>query len=192
MKRKLIASIFALGLASAAVPLAAQSNAKTQTPSLGELARKLKAERKEEGKKPVAVYTNDNLPKNGSLDTVEVTGAAPSTAGRAEAAAAPTPASEKHGEAYFSKKAKAIRDDLNMHERELSVLKQKLSQSQMVYYQDPQKTLEQESGPKFQSDINKLRKEIADKQQQINSDHQAMEDLQQELRRDGGDPGWIR
>lgn len=191
--RRLTAWIFTLSIVCS-VPLLAAQNASAPQPnqslSLGKLARKLRAERKTEGKKPVAVFTNDNLPKSGSMNTVEVSNGAASTS--AQSASSAENSTGKHGQEYFSNKAQKIRNDLNMHQRELAVLQQKLSQSQMNYYSSPQKTLEQESGPQFQSDVDKLKKEIAAKQEQIASDQKAMEDLRDELRRDGGKPGWIR
>lgn len=190
MMRKLIACIFVLTLATPLIPLAAQTTS-GQTESLGALARKLKAQRKEEGKKPAAVFTNDSIPKTGSMDTVEVSSGTNSKSEQ-PASGKSKAASEDHGEAYFSKKAKSIRDDMSMHERELKVLQQQASQAQINYYPNPQTTLEQESGPKFQSKVNDLQKKIDEKKQQIAKDQKALDDIQQELRRDGGNPGWIR
>lgn len=189
--RKPLTIVFILSMGCSTGLRAAQSSTSDQMPSLGALARKLRAERKEEGKKPVAVFTNDNIPTSGSLGTVEVSNGSAS-ASASSGPNAETGSGSEHGQKYFSKKAKAIRGNLDMHQRELAVLEQKLSQSQMVYYSNPQKTLEQESGPQFQSANNKLKKEIDAKKQQVADDQKAMEDLQDELRRDGGDPGWIR
>jgi hypothetical protein len=184
---------FLLGLLiSTSVPAWSQESRKT--PSLGDLARQLKAEREKEKQKPAAVYTNDNLPSPGSMgiSTLKATenakGKEPS-AGTGALAAGP---SEEHGEKYFRSMADKIRARMELHRRQLAVLQQQLGLGNIQYYPNPQKTLEQESTPAFQSDVDKLRSKIAETQKEIANDQKAMDDLQQELRHEGGDPGWIR
>lgn len=169
----------------------AHSQEPETVPSLGEIARKLKAERAQETHKPVATYTNDNLPSRESLGIV--TG---DLAGQAKAKAPATgknvaPA-EEHGEKYFRSKLEKVRSQMESHERQLAVLQQQLGLARVQYYPDPQKTLEQESTPAFQTDVDKLRARIADEEKTLADDQKAMDDLQQELRRAGGNPGWIR
>ena len=164
------------------------------TPSLGEVARQLKAAREKEMHKPVAVFTNDNLPLESAVGVetgkaTEGTKEKPQPAGASAPAAGP---SEEHGEKYFRSKADKIRVRMDLHRRQLAVLQQQLGLTKMQYFPNPQKTLEQESTPAFQSDLEKLRSKIADTQKAIAGDQKAMEDLQVELRHDGGDPGWIR
>lgn len=163
-------------------------------PSLGEIARQLKAEREKEKQKPVAIFTNDNLPQQGSLGIASATfekGAREE--GRTQKSnSARATASEEHGEKYFRSKADKVRSHLEFHQRQLAVLKQQLGLSRMQYYPDPQKTLEQESTPAFQTDLDKLRAKIANAEKSVADDQRAMDDLQQELRRENGDPGWIR
>ena len=162
--------------------------------SLGEIARQLKAEREKQKQKPVAVYTNDNLPQHESLGVVSADMEETSeTKGQAAGKSAPAAASaERHGEKYFRKKAEKIRSQMEFHKRQLAVLQQQLGLARMQYYPDPQKTLEQESTPGFQTDINKLRSKISSAEKAVADDQKAMEELQGELRRDGGNPGWIR
>jgi hypothetical protein len=161
-------------------------------PSLGDIARKLKAERAKEKQKPVAVYTNDNLPSRDSLGIVTVE----PEEGAKEKARAPgvniPEAADEHGEKYFRSRADKIRSQMEFHQRQLAVLNQQMGLAKMQYYPDPQKTLEQESTPAFQTDMDKLRAKIAGAEKAVADDQKAMEDLQQELRRAGGDPGWIR
>lgn len=162
--------------------------------SLGEIARHLKAQREKQKQKPVAVYTNDNLPRQESLGALSANMEENSqTKGQATGKNAPgAAASEGHGEKYFRAKAEKIRSQMEFHKRQLAVLQQQLGLTRMQYYPDPQKTLEQESTPAFQTDINKLRSKISSAEKAVADDQKAMEDLQSELRRDGGDPGWIR
>lgn len=162
--------------------------------SLGEIARQLKAEREKQKQKPSAVYTNDNLPRQESLGVVstDVEGISETKGGSAGKNAPATGAPAGHGEKYFRSKAEKIRSQLEFHERQLAVLQQQLGLARMQYYPDPQKTLEQESTPGFQTDLNKLRSKISNAEKAVSDDRKAMEDLQGELRRDGGDSGWIR
>jgi hypothetical protein len=190
---KHVACGFLIGLMFLANSSARGQESKT-VPSLGEVARQLKAEREKEKQQPVAVFTNDNLPTRGSLGIASVkveenTKQKAKTKGKSVAQAA---ASEEHGEKYFRSEADKIRSRMEFHQRQLAVLKQQLGLARMQYYPDPQKTLEQESTPAFQTDVDKLRTKIADAERAIADDQKAMEDLQQELRREGGDPGWIR
>jgi len=42
------------------------------------------------------------------------------------------------------------------------------------------------------SDINQLKQEIDKKKQEIAADDKAIQDLQDQLRKEGGPPGWLR
>jgi len=172
----------------------AQGQKSTTVPSLGEIARQLKAERKKEKQKPVAVFTNDNLPSRGSLGIASVRlEKGPEEKAQAKGKSiAQAAAAEEHGEKYFHSKAEEIRSRMKFHQRQLAVLKQQLGLAKMQYYPDPQKTLEQESTPAFQTDMDKLRSKIANTEKAVADDQKAMDDLRQELRREGGNPGWIR
>ena len=65
----LVCMFFCVGLAFAEGEQAANS-----TPSLGELARELKAQREKEHQKPAKVYTNDDLPGGVSRGGLAVAG----------------------------------------------------------------------------------------------------------------------
>lgn len=185
MKRSVIALAITFGFLCAAAAHA-QATARTpSTPSLGDLARKLKAEQKAKDQKPVKVFTNDNLPAAGPNDGVSV---APSPLDLTAKAAEPS-SQAAHGEKYFRDKMAKLRQQKDMHERELAVLQQKLGQNDVQYYPDPNKTLQQEY---TRSDINAKVDDINKKKDQIAADDKAISDLEDELRRDGGDPGWIR
>lgn len=97
-----------------------------------------------------------------------------------------------HDEKYYRKKIGELRTRLELHKRQLAVLEQKLAQGQMQFYGDPQKTLEQESTPAFRGDVTKLQQEIDQKRQDIAAAEQAISDLQDQLRREGSPPGWLR
>ncbi|HUZ47480.1 MAG TPA: hypothetical protein VMW54_12665 [Terriglobia bacterium] len=186
------ALVFAtLGLSSGAL-CRRQSD---EVPSLGTVARKLKAERARQKRQPVKVYTNDSLRRMPAPQTEpgKTTGPEAGEPSKEEAATAPPAKHPKeYGEKYFRSEADNIRTRMRLHQGQLAVLEQKLSLSSTEYYANPQKTLQQESTPTFHGDVNKLRAQIDATKQQISDDQKAMDDLRDELRRKGGDPGWIR
>ena len=187
--------LWTLVFASLGVPASVAGGQRPyETPSLGALAQQLREERAKEKQKPAHVFTNDDL-RARSAQQEELT----KTPGRAkqvepsQAASPPSPApAEENGEKYFRSKAEAIRSRLELHQRQLAVLEQQWGLTSTEYYPNPQKTLEEESTPTFHADLNKLRAKIEDTKRQIADDQKAMEDLREELRRKGGDPGWIR
>jgi hypothetical protein len=182
MQRPLCFKAVLLSVLAGAVCLAGATAQNSQTESLGDLARKFREERAKAGTKPVKVYTNDNIPKN-----VEI-GVAPMPL-----IETPTPkkavGGEVHDEAYYRKAKQEILDRKQVHERELEVLQQKLGQNQIQYYPDPNKALQQQYS---RSDINKLTEDIDKKKAEIDADDKALSDLQDQLRREGGEPGWLR
>ena len=194
-----------------------QTNASTQS-SLGNLARHLKEQRAEAARKPSKVFTNDNLPArpagrgltvaaamSSEVKTDEEQSETETTASQtpeAESAEAKTQSSEKaaaaktesetsdaHDEAWYRARAAAIRSQLDLHQRQLSVLEQKLSQNQMQFYDDPNKTLQQEFSRK---DIANLSQDLEKKKQEIAADEQTLSDLRDLLRREGAPSGWLR
>ncbi len=190
---KHVACAFLMGLVFVAISPARGQESRT-VPSLGEFARQLNAGRQKGNQHPVPLYTNDNLPSHGSLGIASVrleNGAKERAQAKGESVAQ-SAAPEEHGEKYFRSKADKIRSQMEFHQRQLAVLKQQLGLAKMEYYPDPQKTLEQESTPAFQTDLDKLRAKIANAEKAVADDQKAMDDLQQDLRRDGGNPGWIR
>jgi hypothetical protein len=100
--------------------------------------------------------------------------------------------SENHGEEYFRGRMGQLEERLELDQRELAALQQRLGQSQMLYYPDPVQGLLQTSGPTAMSDVHSLQDAIAAKQADVSKDEQAIDDLHEELRRSGGDPGWLR
>jgi hypothetical protein len=197
-----------LGL-GAGIALAQNS---TSSVPLGDVARQLKAQRAKSQEKP-KVFTNDDIAGlSRSLQQSTASSEKPSTTTQeakpeeklaketsgneaekesAKATAAKT-GEEKHGEKYYRDSMGKLQDRLETHMRELNVLQQKLGQNQMMYYPDPNKGLLQQSGPTAMSDVHKLQDEIAEKKAEISADQEAIEDLREQLRREGGDAGWLR
>jgi hypothetical protein len=204
LKRLAVVGIITLAVSGLGTLFAQTQKSAQQTESLGDLARQLRAQRGKE--KPVKVFTNDNLPARPATSSLTVAAEMSSTAEgetasgeKPEAASSSTStestsseASGAHDEAYYRSTMGGLRSQLNMHQRQLSVLEQKLAQMQTQYFPDPNKTLQQESTPAFQSDLNTLRDDIAKKRQEIAADEKAIEDLRDQLRREGGPAGWLR
>jgi len=205
---KTVCLVLILGL-GAGLALAQDSSSQE---SLGDLARKLKAQRAKSQEKS-KVYTNDDLEalppssghstapaanpsgasKNGNpgVSPAKEKGGKETEVGSGGATAAQS-GKDMHGDSYYRQRLSELEDRLDIDERELSVLKQQLGQGQMMYYSDPYQGLLQSSGPTAMSDVNHLQDQIAKKQAKIAADQEDIENLREELRRDGGDPGWLR
>jgi hypothetical protein len=213
MKPSSVLMALLLPVVGAGVTFAQASRPASTGPSLGDMARQLKEQRAKAFVKPQTVFTNDNLPARppaegltaatGISTTAATTESTPAAVGAASTATVKTATktqatvsssgdNEVRDQKYYRRKMKELETQLSLHQRELSVLEQKLSQNQMQYYPDPQKTLTQESTPAFYSDVSKRRSDVDNKKQQIADDEKAMDDLRDQLRREGGDPGWLR
>ena len=209
----LLANILTMALVLGLGTGIATAQNSTNSVPLGDLARQLKAQRAKSEKKS-KVFTNDDLAtlppsgersaaspaksssktakeaKPGEKPTKETSG---NEAGKESAKAPPAETGEEtHGEKYYRERMSKLQDRLQIDQRELSVLEQKLGQNQMQYYPDPNKGLLQESGPTAMSDIHKLQDQIDKKKAEIAADQEAIDDLREQLRREGGDAGWLR
>jgi hypothetical protein len=177
----------------------------TTDTSLGNLARQLRAQKSKETK-PGQVFTNDNLPgrggEEGNLSIASGISENPTEKkpekpageagleGKGKGEANPTSeAEEVHNEKYYRTRMSELQGKLDLHKRELDVLQQKLNLDQTQFYNDPNKALQQEY---TRSDINQINRDIDAKKQQIADDQKAIEDLRDQLRREGGDAGWLR
>ncbi len=90
-------------------------------------------------------------------------------------------------EEEWRKKFAAARQKLALAQQELDILQRELSTLQTQYYPDPNKALQQQYS---RSDINEKTNKIEAKKQEVAKLEQAIPDLQDELRRAGGDPSW--
>jgi hypothetical protein len=165
----------------------AQQTSDPNNPSLGDIARELRAQKAKESK-PVRIITNDDL-NNGGDDA-----SGPPVSARAKKPDNTTPPAkgapaEVHDELYYRAKLSTLQDRLDTDKRELQVLQQKLSQNDMQYYPDPNKALQQQY---TREDIKKLTADIDANKDQVADDEKAIEDLHDQLRQEGGDPGWLR
>jgi hypothetical protein len=150
-------------------------------PSIADAARKAREQKKSEPK-AAKVFTNDNIPAEGGINVVgDATAPAPG-------GAAPAPAA--NDEKMWRDRFAAARGKLQRDQADLDVMQRELGKLDVQYYpNDPTKQLMQSV---TMSDINDKRAKIVQKQQQIAQDQAAISDLEDQLRKSGGDPGWAR
>jgi hypothetical protein len=210
ISRRLV-SLAAVLLVAGSVTLArAQDSAGTtsspQSDSLGDAARKARAQKKDPSK-PAKVFTNEDV---GSLKgTISVIGNEPApgtgafkTAEKNDdkkpangADAKPTNAADvkdakkeqAKDEPYWRAKFAAARKTLAEDTKELDILQREFNLKQEQYSQDPNWAMHEQNS---RADINKTQSEIETKKQDIDKDKQAISDLEDELRKAGGDAGW--
>jgi hypothetical protein len=178
-----VATVALVGLAS--LTGYAQDQVVTTAPpgaSLGDVARQLRVQ-KAKTSKPAVVLTNDTL--DAPKDDISATAAKKPSSD----ASSDLPKSDKHDAAYFREQQTKLQDRLDTDKRELDVLTQKLGQNNMQFYSNPQDSLTQQY---TRGDIDKLTSQIDAKKQAIDDDQKAIDDLHELLRRENGDPGWLR
>ena len=64
-----------------------------------------------------------------------------------------------------------------------------LEKAQLEYYPDPQKALTQQNS---RADINAVSAKLDAKKKELDQLKQGLDDLGDQLRKSGGDPGWAR
>ena len=180
-------------LCLAGLPLYAEQQSSSQQQSgsdpVADAARKAREDKKNAAK-PKKVYTDDDV-KPATPAPAENPGGA---AGAALVAAQQKggeagPAEDPNGEAAWRKKFKAQHDKIAKAETELDILQRELEKAQVQYYPDPSKALSEQNNRK---DVNDKMAKIDAKKQEITQLKQGLDDLEDQLRKSGGDPGWAR
>src|SRR6267143_119220 len=184
-----------------ALCLAGLSAAAQQTGDpVADAARKAREMKKKDAAKPKKVYTDDDL--KGSVPAPEAAPTpAPANASGTEAAKTAqvegdatksgdaTKTEDPNSEAAWRKRFQAQRDKIAKAEKELDILGRELEKAQLEYYPDPQKALREQYD---RGDINKKSAKIDAKQRELDQLRQGLADLEDQLRKSGGDPGWAR
>ena len=183
---------------SAAAQQQGSSQQQTGDP-VADAARKAR-EKKKDAPRPKRVYTDDDL--KGSVPAPEAAPAsAPANASGTEAAKTAqvagdttksgdaTKTEDPNSEAAWRKRFQAQRDKIAKAEKELDILGRELEKAQLEYYPDPQKALKEQYD---RGDINKKSAKIDAKQRELDQLRQGLDDLEDQLRKSGGDPGWAR
>jgi len=186
-----MAALFAFAAFATGLACAQQDNSQQPTSDpVADAARKARAEQKT-APKPKKVFTNDDIPATPPPDNSGKATAQPA-GGQAEVS---TPGGEEDkennpkSEAYWRKRFQKLHDKLSNAEQELDVLQRELNKDQVQYYNDPQKALMQQHD---RSDINDKTAKVDAKQKEIESLKQQLSDMEDDLRKAGGDPGWAR
>jgi chromosome segregation ATPase len=166
---------------------------------VADAARKAR-EAKKEAPKPKKVYTDDDV-KASAPQPATASATAPVDAGEkaaaktgqaAEDTAKPADDAQKedpNGEAAWRKRFQAQRDKIAKAEKELDILGRELEKAQVEYYPDPQKALTQQNS---RGDVNGISAKIDGKKKELEQLRQGLDDLEDQLRKSGGDPGWAR
>jgi hypothetical protein len=164
----------------------APSQPPAQQDSLVTAARKAR-EQKKETPKAAKVFDNDSIPTTGGVSTV---GGAPAQPGdnTANAGAASSTASANDEKTWRDKFA-SLRHKLDQDQAELDVLQRELGVSNVQFYTDPMKGMQQDL---TRDEIYKKTLAIDAKKKVVEADKQAISDAEDDLRKAGGDSGWAR
>jgi hypothetical protein len=195
------ASILLPGLCLGVFPALAQqqqqSSAQQQTGDpVADAARKAREQQKA-APKPKKVYTDDDVkpatpPSEGGAATGQPAGGAQVAPDNGQGAAngAGTGTSGKDdAETTWKKRFQEQHNKIATAEKELDILQRESEKAQVQYYNDPQKALQEQYTRKDISDKNA---KIDQKKQEIANLKQQLSDMEDELRKSGGDPGWAR
>jgi len=168
------------GLVTLATPAQDQSN-----DDVAAAARKARQQQKD-APKPKKVLTNDDIP------SVPVDNSGNSRAAKSDEQK-PVASGEKadtpNGEAAWRKRFQQLHEKIATAQQELDVLQRELEKDQLQYYSDPQKAMTQQHD---RSDVNDHAAKVEAKKKEIDALNQQLSDLEDELRKSGGDPGWAR
>jgi hypothetical protein len=185
------------GLCAAVFVLAAFASAQ----SLGELARKLRAEKAAQPARAVRLFTNDDLAQlKGGLSVTEGL-APPSLKGGPEGAAKAEEkggAAEKPGgaakagaedETAWRQRFAKLRDALDTAEKKLDVMQRELNLANIQYYSNPDQALREQT---MGTEIKTRTQEIEQQKVAVEAAKKALADAEEELRQKGLPAGWAR
>jgi hypothetical protein len=195
-KSFLLASALSCAILFSSVILIArqQDNSQQTGDPVADAARHAR-EAKQTAPKPRKVYTDDDVsrPKPAPAAT-STTGdsSTPESSKPAASTSAKTPTSadqDAKAEADWRKRFKEQRENIARAEKELDVLQRETQKDQIQYYPDPQKAMTEQYTRK---DINEKDAKIEAKRKEIEQLKQGLSDLEDALRKAGGDSGWAR
>lgn len=178
----------ALGSLMLAAPayLAAQQDAGQE--SVADAARKAQAEKKNAPKAKMSI-DNDNLGTlTGSISVVGHATEAPPSDDTKKAGAPGAKASPKD-EGYWREKFADANRKLAEDQRELDVTQREMNLKQQQYYTDPMAALKQDYS---RQDLNDAKTKIDALTATVAQDKTDISNLEDDLRKAGGDPGWAR
>src|SRR5262245_12636808 len=193
MRRIPVLTALALAMALSSAPTRAQDQSSTGDP-VADAARTTR-EQKKVDQKPKNVFTDDDVKPaepapappaaSNALSAPDEMKAEKSQAKAQGQPEAENPNSEKAWRKRFAEQRKKISDA----ELELDVLQRELQKSDVQYYSDPQKAMNEQYA---RTEINEKTAKIEAKKKQIADLQQQLSNTQDQLRAGGGDPGWAR
>jgi len=202
------AMMLAVGLSMGALGSYAldQSSQQTGDP-VADAARKAREEKeKKNAQKSKKVYTDDDIkpasPDKPAVQNATAGGATSGTEGAAASAAGTNatgargaqkgegeekedPNSEKAWRRRFTEQHRKIADV----EKEIDILQRELQKSSVAYYADPTKAMNEQNN---RAEINDKNGKIEAKKKELAQLRQQLDDMEADLRKSGGDPGWAR
>lgn len=190
LSRKLLLATTVLALTTTAVVTRAQDAAtdtSSQAGSVADAARKARAQKKD-AVKPAKVFTDDNVGDiRGQISVVGSQPAPQADDAKKDDTKTANASDGKKDEAYWQARFAAARKQLADDTREVDILQREFNLKQEQYYQDPTAAMKQQYS---RADLDKTQSDIDAKKQAVEKDKQAISDLEDELRRSGGEPGW--
>ncbi len=179
-------------LCVAAWPVAAQfpqqgSEQQPATDPMAEAARKAREQKKTEPK-PKKVYTDDDFRPAPVAASSAKAPSAEQAAGKDEKKEA-AQAEVENPEQKWRKRFKEMHGKIAQAEQELNILQRELDKGQVQYYTDPTKAMEEQNSRK---EIDEKTNKINEKKKEIEQLKQNLGDMEDELRKSGGDIGWAR
>jgi hypothetical protein len=189
-----MAALLALAGFAALAAQAQQSPDQQSSDAVADAARKARAE-KQATAKPKKVYTDDDFASKKNAPATPAAGAGGDQGSATQVTTDGTAATDASAlndpksEASWRKRFQTVRDKIATSEKELDVLQRELDKDQVQYYSDPQKGLMQQYDRK---DINDRTAKVDAKKKEIDGLKKQLSDMEDELRKAGGDPGWAR
>ena len=164
------------------------ASAQQQGDPVADAARKAREAQKEKPK-PKKVYTDDDVKKSAPDSTTPANPGDSSAVAIQQRAGDPGKNDDPNGESAWRKRFKDARDKIARAEKELEVLQREFEKAQTQYYSDPTKAMNEQNN---RAEINDKQAKIDAKKKEIDQLKLATDDLEDQLRKSGGDPGWAR
>ena len=178
-----------------------QSSSQQTGDPVADAARKAR-EGKKNAQKPKKVFTDDDVkPANpsGEKPSVQNADATQGTKSGTETATIATAKGAQKGEGEekenpnsekaWRKRFAEQHGKIARAEKELDVLQRELQKSQVQYYADPTKAMNEQNN---RTEVSEKTAQIAAKKKELEQLRQELDDMETELRRAGGDPGWAQ
>jgi cell division protein FtsL len=167
-----------------------QDNSQQTGDPVADAARRAR-EAKQNAPKPKKVYTDDDVskPKPAAATPNSTTPDSTAQAGGTSANTSAPADQDAKTEAAWRQRFKEQRDKISRAEKELDIMQREAQKAEIQYYPDPQKAMIEQYTRK---DINDKDAKIEAKRKEIADLKQGLSDLEDALRKAGGDSGWSR